>query len=152
MSEEGKWGRLEEIVRRVLREELDARGFKEKTKLGFANGRWTGITEEQQEAWKAAYPAVNVQQQLQLAAAWIVSNPTLAPKSNYARFMNTWLSRQQNQASLHAIPSKQTSSSASQRCAYCERIATSSTNGYWACDAHSRNAMDGERPPRLKLA
>lgn len=146
---EERWAKLEEIVRRILREELDARGFKEKAKLSFAGGKWIGITQEQQEAWKLAYPAVNIQQQLQLAAAWIVSNPMSAPKSNYPRFLNTWLTRQQNQASLHAIPSLR--SVATKTCAYCEKPSTGSVNGYDACDAHTDKAMDGERPPRFKL-
>jgi hypothetical protein len=147
---EDRWAKLEEIVRRVVSQELDARGMKPKAKVSFMNGRWIGVTEEQLEAWKLAYPSVNIQQQLQLASAWILSNPNLAPKSNYPRFLNTWLSRQQNQASLHAIPTARTAMN--KTCAYCERESTGSVNGYACCDTHSQKAMDGERPPRLKLA
>lgn len=150
MNEEDRWKKVEEIVRRVVSEEMDARGFKLKAKLSFSGGRWIGVTEEQQEAWKLAYPSVNIQQQLQLAAAWIVSNPTLAPKSNYPRFLNTWLTRQQNQASIHAIPSVR--SIVTKTCAYCEKKATGTVNGYDACDSHTDKAMYGERPSKLKLA
>ena len=153
MGEEDRWAKLEEVVRRVVREEMDARGFKEKTKVSFANGRWVGVTEEQREAWKHAYPAVDIETQLKLAAAWIVSNPMQAPKSNYPRFLNTWLTRQQNQASLHAIPSGNTLRQVQiKACAYCERKATGNVNGIDACDTHTQLAMDNERPPRLKLA
>lgn len=154
MAEEDKWAKVEQVVdkavRRALREELSLLGFKPKAKLSFSSGKWIGVTEEQLEAWKLAYPSVNIQQQLQLAAAWIVSNPTLAPKSNYPRFLNTWLTRQQNQASLHAIPSAR--SIIQKVCAYCDRSATGSVGGYDACDLHTQKAMDGERPSKLKLA
>lgn len=150
MTEEQRWKKVEEIVRKVVSEEMDARGFKLKAKLSFSGGRWVGITEEQQEAWKLAYPSVNIQQQLQLAAAWIVSNPTLAPKSNYPRFLNTWLTRQQNQASLHAIPTARTIQH--KTCDYCEKPSSGFTNGHNACDEHFAKAMYGERPPKLKLA
>ena len=150
MADEDRWIKLEQVVekvlRRVLGDELESRGFKPKTKLSFSNGKWVGVTEEQLEAWKLAYPSVNIQQQLQLAAAWIVSNPTLAPKSNYPRFLNTWLTRQQNQASLHAIPTAR--SLIVKNCVYCERPAVGSTNGYDYCREHQDNAMDCIKPAK----
>jgi hypothetical protein len=147
MGEEERWRKVEEIVRRVVSEELDARGMKSKTKLSFSHGRWIGVTEEQLEAWKHAYPGIDVQTQLKLAAAWIVSNPNLAPKSNYARFMNTWLSRQQHQVSIHAIPSMR--SIATKTCRYCERPASGSVNGYDHCSTHMQDAMDNVRPMKV---
>ena len=147
---EDKWEKLKEIVREVVGEELDARGLKAKTKVGFVNGKWIGVTKEQLDAWMEAYPAVEIQAQLKLAAAWILSNPMTAPKSNFGRFLNTWLTRQQNQASLHAIPTARTI--AIQNCDYCETVATGKINGRNHCRAHGDNAMNNERPLKLRLA
>jgi hypothetical protein len=138
---EDKWAKLEEIVRRVVREELA--GFGKKPKLGFENGRWTNLTKEQMEAWKEAYGAVDIETELKRAAAWIVSNPNLAPKSQHGRFLNTWLSRQQNQSSIRSIPAKQ--EQPKKLCAYCDQVATGSANGICHCRAHTVDAMD-ERP------
>lgn len=139
---EDKWARLEEIVRRVVREELA--GLGKKPKLGFENGRWTNLTKEQMEAWKEAYGAVDIESELKRAAAWIVSNPNLGPKSQHGRFLNTWLSRQQNQNSLRSIPAKQ-DFQPKKLCAYCDQIATGSVNAIEHCRAHTTDAMD-ERP------
>src|SRR5690606_8347538 len=99
---EDRWAKLEEIVRRDVREELA--GITKKPKLAIVNGRWTGITEDQLSAWKEAFPAVDVDAELKKMAAWIVSNPALAPKSQVGRFVNSWLTKSQNQASLRSIP------------------------------------------------
>ena len=144
---EDRWAKLEEIVRRVLGEELDARGLKAKAKLSFSHGKWIGVTEEQLEAWKHAYPAVDVQAHLKLAAAWILSNPNLAPRREYGRFLNTWLARQQTQASIHALPSIR--SIATKNCRYCERPASGSVNGYDHCSSHMQDAMDGIKPMKV---
>jgi hypothetical protein len=137
---EDRWEKLEQIFRRVLGQELDARGIKSKTKLGFLNGQWIGITAEQLSAWKAAYGAVDVEMELRKASAWIVSNPHLAPKSNFARFMNSWLARQQNVSSIRSIPT-QSNAPEKKKCSYCDRPATSSPNRTPACDEHFNDAM-----------
>lgn len=142
MSDEDRWLKLESIIRKVVGEEMDARGFKSKTKLGFLNGQWTGITADQLSAWKAAYGAVNIEEELKRMSAWIVSNPHLAPKSNFARFANTWLARQQNVSSIRSIPTR--SEPAKKQCSYCDKPATSSPNRTPACDEHFRAAMDHE--------
>jgi hypothetical protein len=142
-----RWAKLEEIVRRVVSEELDLRGMKAKPKITFSNGRWLGVTEEQLEAWKHAYPGIDVQVQLKLAAAWIVSNPNLAPRSNYARFINTWLSRQQHQVATNAIQNVR--SILTKNCRYCERAASGSVNGYDHCSSHMQDAMDGIKPMKV---
>jgi hypothetical protein len=102
---EDRWGKLEEIVRRVVREELAAMKLG-KQKLGFTNGKWLGITEEQMTVWADAYPSCDLVVELKKAAAWIVSNPHLAPKSQFGRFLNTWFARQQNQLSIRSIPTR----------------------------------------------
>ena len=149
MGEEDRWAKLEEIVRRVVREEISALG--KKTKLGFENGRWTGITEEQMSAWKAAYGAVDVEGELKKAAAWIVSNPQLAPAKLHGRFLNTWLARQQNQSSLRSIPTRQPEQGPGKKlCAYCDQVSTGVVNGLSHCRAHALDAMDEKPVPRMR--
>lgn len=148
---EDRWAKLEEIIRRVLKEELATHGFKAKTKLSFEGGKWTGVTTEQIEAWKAAYGSCDVEAELKKMAAWIVSNPHLAPKSLYGRFINSWLARQQNASSIRSIPTRSEQvQEAKKICAYCPKPATGSVGGINCCDGHTHDAMD--RKPVLKLA
>jgi uncharacterized protein YdaU (DUF1376 family) len=49
------------------------------------------------EVWTSAFPAVDVQGELNRAAAWLIANPK-NQKSNYARFLTNWLSRAQDKA------------------------------------------------------
>ena len=49
------------------------------------------------EEWKKAFPAVDVVQELGEMRAWCLSNPTLRKtKKGVRRFINTWLSREQD--------------------------------------------------------
>jgi hypothetical protein len=147
VGDEDRWGKLEEIVRRVVREEVALLGKKQK--LEFVNGRWVGITQEQREAWAAAYGAVDIEAELKKAAAWIVSNPHLAPKSQYGRFLNTWLSRTQNVSSIRSIQTRNDTGPGKKLCAYCEKVALGSVNQIWYCNDHSRNAMDRDPIPHM---
>ena len=144
---EDRWAKLEEIVRRVVREEVAALAVVKKVKLGFKNGRWTGITQEQMEAWKAAYGMVDIEAELKRAAAWIVSNPHLAPKSQLGRFLNTWFAKGQDRASIRSIPLKE-ERQPKKACAYCSADATGSVAGILCCREHTRDARDG-KPRRM---
>lgn len=62
----------------------------------FSKGQFTNIS-GQIEIWKKAYPAVYVEAEVNKAAAWLVANPKNR-KSNYARFLNNWLSKAQDKA------------------------------------------------------
>jgi hypothetical protein len=149
-SVEDRWGRLEEIVRRVVREELAAMKLG-KQKLGFANGKWIGITEEQMTVWADAYPSCDLVVELKKAAAWIVSNPHLAPKSQFGRFLNTWFARQQNQLSIRSIPTRNDRPLELQplTCAYCPAPKIGVVNGIPHCRPHTNDAMDQKpRPAR----
>lgn len=148
MSEEDRWAKLEEIVRRVIREEIALLG--RKAKLELVNGRWVGITEQMKESWKAAYGAVDLEAELKRAAAWVVSNPMRAPKSQMGRFLNTWMTQEQNRASIRSIPTVR--SIAEKKCAYCERPASGSVNGFNHCSACAQKAMDGESPFKMRQA
>ena len=47
--------------------------------------------------WERAYPAVSIETEIAKAAAWLVANPANR-KSNYARFLSSWLTRAQDRA------------------------------------------------------
>ena len=146
MTEEERWLKVENIVRKVIREELAIIGGK-KVKLRFESGKWIGVTDEQIQVWKAAYPAVDVDQEIAKAAAWIVSNPNEAPRSSFSRFLNSWLERNQNRAAIRSIPTDRKAWAADQEtptCAYCEQKATGTVNGKRHCRTHMNDAMDGK--------
>lgn len=145
---EDRWEKVEAIVRRVVKEELAAHGFKAKAKLAFEGGRWIGVTTDQLEAWKAAYGSCDVESELKKAAAWIISNPHLAPKSHYGRFINNWLAKQQNASSIRSIPTR-SEMKKERNCAWCGRPSTGMTNGNEHCTIHGNKAMVEDPPARV---
>lgn len=48
------------------------------------------------DRWKAAYPAVDIEQEIRRAAEWCAANPTNGRKSNYRKFLTDWMSRTQD--------------------------------------------------------
>jgi hypothetical protein len=146
MGEEDRWAKLETIVRKVVREEIQALG--KKPKINLMNGRFTGITENQMDAWSAAYPGVEIDQEIKRAAAWCVSNPASAPKSDFGRYLNSWLSREQNKVALRSIPATRPTETKVTLCGYCGRSSTGSVNGIPYCNDHSHDAMD-MKPRRM---
>ena len=58
-----------------------------------------GINQEMVNEWSKAYPAVDVQAELQKMRVWAMSNPTMQKTSTgIPRFVNAWLSKAQNEA------------------------------------------------------
>lgn len=57
-------------------------------------GCFEGISPDVIEKWEKAYPAVDLNSQLNRADEWLKANPT-KQKSNYYRFVINWLSRAQ---------------------------------------------------------
>ena len=54
--------------------------------------------------WGRAYPAVNVDQELMAMESWLDANPTKRKtKAGIKRFVNSWLSRAQNQGGSSPI-------------------------------------------------
>lgn len=66
-------------------------------KISFDGLKFESLPNEQVEAWKQAYPAVNVPGEILKAASWLDANPANR-KSDYKRFLNGWLSRAQDKA------------------------------------------------------
>jgi hypothetical protein len=62
-----------------------------------AGDGWSGIEDSDRDRWSKAYPALDLDRQLAAADAWLDANPKKAVKSNWARFLTNWFSRQQDQ-------------------------------------------------------
>lgn len=154
MADEDKWGRVRQIVREECERieqnilaVLEKHGAKPKIQL--IEGKFLGITAAQRSAWETAFPAVDIDPELNKAAAWILSNPTLAPKTQIARFLMTWLSRTQDRVSIKSIPTHREREEVKKKaCAYCEKDATGTVGSIWHCRAHVKDAME-EKPRRM---
>lgn len=57
---------------------------------------WHGITNEHRRSWATAYPACTLDIELVRATEWLIANPTKARKSNWRRFLVSWLTRSQD--------------------------------------------------------
>lgn len=65
--------------------------------FNFESKRWENITDEMKQLWADAYPAVDIELELKEMALWLDANPK-NKKSNYKRFINTWLGKSQDRA------------------------------------------------------
>ena len=57
---------------------------------------WQGITDQHRQTWATAYPACTLDIELVRATEWLIANPTKARKSNWRRFLVSWLTRSQD--------------------------------------------------------
>lgn len=57
---------------------------------------WQGITDDNRHAWATAFPACTLDIELVRATEWLIANPTKARKSNWRRFLVSWLTRSQD--------------------------------------------------------
>lgn len=65
--------------------------------FSFQTFKFSGITEADIKHWEQSYPALNVIAQLHKMTSWLKANPKNR-KSNYEKFINGWLSREQDSA------------------------------------------------------
>lgn len=63
----------------------------------FSEGRFAGISEDDELRWQQAFPAVPIPPAIERAAAWLKANPSNR-KSNYERFLVNWFTRDQDKA------------------------------------------------------
>jgi hypothetical protein len=68
-----------------------------KISFNTSTGTFECITDQQTQLWASAYPLVDIPATIRRAAAWLAANPTRA-KTNYARFLTNWFSRDQADA------------------------------------------------------
>jgi hypothetical protein len=69
-----------------------------------ADAGWQGITDADRQDWRLAYPACDVAGELLRATSWLKANPTKAHKSNWRRFVVSWLTRSQDRGGTHRTP------------------------------------------------
>ena len=62
--------------------------------FNFYNANWEHITEENLNIWRSAYPACDIDLELNAMKAWLLANPD-KKKIRYERFIVNWLSRTQ---------------------------------------------------------
>ena len=67
---------------------------------------WHGITESDRKAWGEAYPATVLDIELVRASEWLKANPTRARKSNWRRFLVSWLTRSQDRGGTNRSAGK----------------------------------------------
>lgn len=58
--------------------------------------RWNGIEPTDIDEWKKAYPALDITNELDRMAQWLLANPEKRRMKKYRRFIVNWLSRQQD--------------------------------------------------------
>ena len=76
---------------------------------------WQGISKEHRQAWAAAYPACVLDIELIRANEWLIANPTKARKSNWRRFLVSWLTRSQDRGGTERSAGKTPEHVANQR-------------------------------------
>jgi|694.fasta_scaffold30528_10 hypothetical protein len=69
-----------------------------------ADAGWQGITDADRQEWRQAYPACDLTAELAKAASWLKANPTKAHKSNWRRFLVSWLTRSQDKGGTNRTP------------------------------------------------
>jgi len=67
--------------------------------MPLVGGSFFGISQTLHDEYVSAYPAVSVMEQFAAMRVWLISNPTkMKTRSGIKRFMNNWLSKEQNRA------------------------------------------------------
>ena len=69
-----------------------------------ADAGWQGITDADRTEWAAAYPACDVAGELLRATSWLKANQSKAHKSNWRRFVVSWLTRSQDKGGTNRTP------------------------------------------------
>lgn len=70
-------------------------------KFNFKEKKWRGILDEDLERWEKTFPGVDIEYHIfTRMVEWIISNPRKGRKKNYARFINNWLSDEQEKFDL----------------------------------------------------
>ncbi len=64
--------------------------------FSFDQKQFIGITEQDIQSWKEAYPGVNVARDLVAMKEWLLSNPSKSKKTLWRGFINRWLTRSLN--------------------------------------------------------
>ena len=92
-----RWADAEKLYEYLYPEKVDIAGkmpdpYPQKVKAFF-----NSIDEELIKVWVAAYPNVNVKEELPIIEAWLLTNTNKA-KKNFKSFTNNWLSKRMTNA------------------------------------------------------
>ena len=92
-----RWADAEKLYEYLYPEKVDIAGkmpdpYPQKVKAFF-----NSIDEELIKVWVAAYPNVNVKEELPIVEAWLLTNTNKA-KKNFKSFTNNWLSKRMTNA------------------------------------------------------
>ena len=92
-----RWADAEKLYEYLYPEKVDIAGkmpdpYPQKVKAFF-----NSIDEELIKVWVAAYPNVNVKEELPIIKAWLLTNTNKA-KKNFKSFTNNWLSKRMTNA------------------------------------------------------
>jgi len=71
-----------------------------------ADAGWQGITDADRQEWRLAYPACDLAGELAKATSWLKANPAKAHKSNWRRFLVSWLTRSQDRGGTNREPGR----------------------------------------------
>jgi hypothetical protein len=66
-----------------------------------ASDGWQGITDDDRQEWREAFPGAVLDQELAKAASWLKANPSRAGKRNWRSFLVRWLSKCQDHGGTH---------------------------------------------------
>jgi len=63
-----------------------------------SDGKFKGITKNDIDAWKLAFPDIDISQEIIRAEQWVLSNPTKSRKKLWRKFLTSWFSRANEKA------------------------------------------------------
>jgi len=91
-----------DLIKETLTKEEYAQSDKNRSKqqlrdfvFSFESKSFEGISQDDIQAWKEAYPSVNIDQELAKMKQWILSNPSKAKKL-WRKFVTAWLLKSQD--------------------------------------------------------
>ena len=73
--------------------------------FNFETLKWENIKISDTSVWVKAYPACDIKAELNKMKSWLVANPSKR-KTRYERFINNWLSRQQDKGGTRGVEDK----------------------------------------------
>lgn len=65
---------------------------------------WQGITPSDRDEWRSAFPAVDIDTELAAAGEWLKAHPDRAKRTNWRKFLFTWLRNAQDRGGTRKGP------------------------------------------------
>ena len=90
-----RWADAEKLYEYLYPEKVAITGKMPEPYPARVEAFFNSISEDLINTWTAAYPNVNIEQELPQIKSWLLSNTNKA-KKNFNSFINNWLSRKMN--------------------------------------------------------